>query len=433
MNRWGARFGDQAIPVGAVDAIAGRRIVGWAAAKRAVKVEARVDGEVVACATPHDERPDVAAAYPGLPSAGASGFVLELPADLHARGGIRSVEIVSTEGKRGARPATLAAFDVASPVVEAALRNAPPTTIASPFPRDITDLVAARWPEDCADLASPAGQRRFARRLSRLMAISGLNSTPALVSYGRYLSATLAHCRFVEKQFPAINPRAAAGAADFHSKPNGVAELFPIIHQLYVLRSNGVAGDFAEFGCFKGYSSSMLSFACAQIGIEMHIFDSFEGLPPAEGSGYQAGQYAGSLDEVRENIARFGAIDAVQFHQGFFSDSLRVWRPKALMCLWMDVDLESSARDLLVVAGRLDARGTVFSHECPAGNFSDGEIVCRPGPDNPIGPMVERFEAMGRPLRGQHVSGYIGAFWAKDGGIAMVDTEVLFELAERRV
>ena len=268
----------------------------------------------------------------------------------------------------------------------------------------------------------------FVKRLKQLLAIPGLNSLPALTEYARYLTVTLAHCRFVEKHFPTANSRAAADGADFHCKPNSVRELYPIIHQLQVLRSFGLNGDFAEFGCFKGYSSAMLSFACQQLGITMHIFDSFEGLPPSEGSGYEAGQYAGSLDEVRENVTRFGSVNSVQFHEGFFCDTFRDWRPPELLCLWMDVDLEVSARDLMVVADRLDPRGTVFSHECPAAIFRNGEIVSPPSPDNPVAPIIDRFERLGRSLTGHYVAGFTGAFWPRHGGIPVLDTELLFDL-----
>ena len=78
-----------------------------------------------------------------------------------------------------------------------------------------------------------------------------------------------------------------------------IRELFSIIHQLYVLKSRGVEGKFAEFGCFKGYSSAILSYASQQLGLEMHIFDYFEGLPSAPAAGYEAGQYAGSLEDDR--------------------------------------------------------------------------------------------------------------------------------------
>ena len=324
---------------------------------------------------------------------------------------------------------TLAQVQLAGHTLQETLSKLRPVDDAGPFPRDLVSLVAARWPDACADLASVAGQARFVAKLKQLLAVPGLNSLPALAGYARYLTVTLAHCRFVERHFPVDNPRASAGAADFHCKPNSVRELLPIIHQLYVLKSYGVQGDFAEFGCFKGYSSSMLSFACQQLGITMHVFDSFEGLPPAEGSGYEAGQYAGSLDEVRNNIERFGAPEAVQFHKGFFADSLGVWRPAQLMCLWMDVDLEVSAHDLMVVADRVDPRGTVFSHECPAGIFQGERIVSPPSPDNPVAPMLAKFEELGRPLTGSYVSGYTGAFWPRDAGIPVLDNEVLFDLA----
>lgn len=428
MNRLLNRIRNLLRPVGSVDAFAAGRVVGWAASKRPVIVEARVNGDTVASCKPGGNRPDVATAYPTLRGAVTSGFVLDLPANVAERGDIYRIEVLAKREGFFAVPAILASFDVANAIIEEKLRSASRSQITSPFPREVTDLVAARWPEDCTDLVSENGQRRFVHRLNQLLAMPGLNAIPALALYARYLTATLAHCRFVEKHFPIANSQAALGAADFHCKPNSVRELFPIIHQLYVLRSYGVEGDFAEFGCFKGYSSSMLSFACEQLGITMHIFDSFQGLPEAPGSGYAEGQYAGSLDEVRENVTRFGSIGATLFHKGFFSDSLRGWRPQKLMCLWMDVDLEVSARDLMVVADRLDERGTLFSHECPATLFQNGVIVTKASPDNPIVPMVERFDELERPLLGQHVSGYTGAFWPREGGIPVVDTDVLFEL-----
>jgi len=235
----------------------------------------------------------------------------------------------------------------------------------------------------------------------------------------------------VERHFPTTNLLADPDAADFYSKPNSIHELFPIIHQLYVLRSYGLDGDFVEAGCFKGYSSSMLSFACAQLGLRMHIFDSFQGLPPCEGSGYTAGQYAGHIDEVRDNITRFGAIESVEFHKGFFSQSLHEWQPADVMCLWMDVDLESSAIDLMQLADRLDPRATIFSHECVAGVFQEGRIDSPTAPDNPVAPVLARFEELGRKLTGQHVSGFTGAFWPIDGGIPVIDAEVLIELVRK--
>jgi hypothetical protein len=415
-------------PIGSIDSVAGGRVVGWTVGPGNIDVEAWIDGNFVAKTAPRDHRSDVAAAYPGKRGALTSGFSLDLPPDSLRADALAELQIIARPNAPWFPSRTLATLQVAGPALQAALRDVARAEVASPFPRAVTDIVAARWPEDCYDLVSETGQRRFVKRLKRLLAAPGLNALPALADYARYLTVTLAHCRFVEKHFPVENAAAKAGGTDFHCKPNSVRELFPIIHQLYVLRSRGIDGDFAEFGCFKGYSSSMLSFACQQLGISMHIFDSFEGLPPSEGSGYEAGQYAGSLDEVRENLTRFGAVDSVQFHKGFFSQTFSHWRPQALMCMWMDVDLEVSSRDLMVVADCLDRRGTVFSHECSAEIFQDGRIVSPPSPNNPIAPMLSRFDELGRPLTGHYVSGFTGAFWPSESGIPVIGTDVLFEL-----
>lgn len=415
-------------PRGSIDAVAGGRIAGWALGRGRLEVEAWLGDTCVARCMPSIERPDVAAAFASRPGSGDCGFSLDLPPGILQGAIVRELKIVA----RPVRPwpsATLANLHLAGPLAVRSLADPPAAGIRGPFPRSVIDTVAVNWPEDCADLTTIAGQQRFSDRLLTIMATPDLNALPAIADYACYLSQMMAHCRFVERHFPQTNPKASSGAADFHCKPNSIRELFPIIHQLYVLKSWGVKGDFAEFGCFKGYSSSMLSYACDHLGLKMHIFDSFEGLPPSEHSGYDPGQYAGSLDEVTDHVTRFGAIEAVEFHKGFFADTFRDWRPPQLMCLWMDVDLEVSSRDLMVVADRLNPQATLFSHECTAGIFINGDILTQPSPDNPIPPMLARHTDLQRPLTGQYVAGYTGAFWPRETGVPVIDTEVLMNMA----
>jgi O-methyltransferase len=424
-----SRFRKAIAPVGHVDAFAGGRVTGWAMAPGGVRIEAWLNGECMGRCRPSLTRLDVATAYPRQAAAEKSGFALDLPDAAMRPDMLGELHILARTALSRWPVTTIGSFQVAGEAVIKTLAHAGDSSIVGPFPRQVIDAIAAGWPEDCVDLHSAAGQRRFAARLRRVMATPGLNALPAVADYARYLTVTLAHCAFVERHFPTTNDRAVAGASDYHCKPNSVREIFAIIHQLYVLKSWGIQGDFAEFGCFKGYSSAMLSFACRQLGLHMHIFDSFEGLPSAEGSGYQAGQYAGSLPEVRDHVTRFGAVEAVEFHPGFFADTFRNWRPPPLMCLWMDVDLEVSARDLMVVADRLDPRAGLFSHECTADIFQEEGIVTQPRPDNPVTPMLDRHAELGRPLTGRYVSGYTGAFWPRNGGIPVIDNDVLMEIA----
>ena len=406
----------------------GSRVAGWALGRGPLTVEAWLGDRCVARSHPELDRPDVAHAFRDRAGAGTCGFAFDLPDAVVAPDDLGELRIIARPVRRWLPSKTIGALQVAGDRLERRLSQAGDSGIRGPFPKPVIDAIAAVWPEDCTDLDAVAGQTRFAARVARIMQTPGVNALPAFAEYARYLTLTLAHCRYVERHFPAFNAGAAAGAGDFSCKPNSLRELFAIIHQLYVLDSWSIPGDFAEFGCFKGYSSAMLSFACAQLGRRMHIFDSFAGLPEAAGSGYTAGQFAGGIDEVRDYLARFGAPDCVTFHEGFFADTFRAWSPPPLMCLWMDVDLEASARDLMVAATALDPRASLFSHECTPGIFQDGRIVTQPGPDNPIPPLLARHEELGRPLTGRYIAGFTGAFWPREMGIPVLENEVLMRL-----
>ena len=71
----------------------------------------------------------------------------------------------------------------------------------------------------------------------------------------------------------------------------------------------------------------------------------------------------------------------------------------------MDVDLDVSARDLMVVADELNPKATLFSHECNADRFQDGAISTSAHPDNPIPPVLARLEELSRPLTGRYIGG----------------------------
>lgn len=419
------RFGEFLAPRGQVDALAGSRIAGWAFGHGPLKVEAWLGGRCIARTSPSIARPDVAHAYSGRRGAAVSGFSLDLPEGSLDPDALSQLQIIARPLQPWMPNITLGAFDIVGDHLAQRMIEAGDCGIVGPFPRQVINAIAAVWPEDCVDLCSTEGQARFVSRLKRIMLIPDINAFPVFADYARYLSTTLAHCHFVERHFPAANTLSDVGAADFHCKPNSVHEIYSIIHQLYVLKSWGIDGDFAEFGCFKGYSSAMLSYACLQLGVKMHIFDSFEGLPSAPGSGYLPGQYAGNLNEVRDHVTRFGAVDCVTFHKGFFADTFREWRPAKLMCLWMDVDLEVSARDLMVVADALDPRASLFSHECNADIFREGKIVTQTSPDNPIPPMLQRHEKLGRPLTGRYIAGYTGAFWPISTGIPVASSDII--------
>src|SRR6201999_2938672 len=156
---------------------------------------------------------------------------------------------------------------------------------------------------------------------------------------------------------------------------NSAQELFCVAAHLATLRSYGVPGVFAEFGCFKGFSTAIFSYSAQQLDLPMHVFDSFEGLPPSDSGYYQAGDFTGSRPEVERNVAAYGDARPVSYHAGFFADSLPGFREERLCCVSMDVDLESSAKDVMTILPRLDPRGVLFSHECPPELFTHDSVT----------------------------------------------------------
>lgn len=108
-----------------------------------------------------------------------------------------------------------------------------------------------------------------------------------------------------------------------------------------------------EAGSYKGGSASKLSRAVRYAGRKFVVFDSFEGIPEHHeqhskniygGDAYfPPGSYKGSLDEVRSNIARYGAVEVCRFVKGWFDDTMPGFKDPVGVA-YIDVDLESSTR-----------------------------------------------------------------------------------------
>jgi hypothetical protein len=144
----------------------------------------------------------------------------------------------------------------------------------------------------------------------------------------------------------------------------------------------------------------------------MHVFDSFEGLPASGSSYYTAGDFAGALEEVKNNVAAFGDREIVTFHKGFFAKVLPTLSLGPVSCVWMDVDLESSARDVMQILPQLDRRGCLFSHECWPEHFSESrEVIAQQSHESVLPPVKQAFVNDGREPKGKFLAGRLGVVW----------------------
>src|SRR5712664_2381458 len=137
-----------------------------------------------------------------------------------------------------------------------------------------------------------------------------------------------------------------------------------------------VPGEVVECGCFKGGSTATLSVACHKAGRTLNVFDSFCGLPEptkedqshivlsdSEIHRYKKGAFAGSLETVKRNVSKWGAIEACRFWPGYFEETLPKFNEQVAVA-FCDVDLVESLKTCVQYLWPLMPDGAIlFTHE----------------------------------------------------------------------
>lgn len=132
-------------------------------------------------------------------------------------------------------------------------------------------------------------------------------------------------------------------------------------------------GVIVEAGCFKGSSTAKFSLAAALAGRELVVFDSFEGIPSndedhgktifGDAAYFGAGDYKGSLNEVRDNVTRFGEVSACRFIKGWFEQTMPEFN-EPVAAAYIDVDLASSTRTAIkYLYPLLRSGGSLYSQD----------------------------------------------------------------------
>jgi hypothetical protein len=135
-------------------------------------------------------------------------------------------------------------------------------------------------------------------------------------------------------------------------------------------------GGVVECGSYQGGSTTNFSLVCALIGRELHVFDSFAGLPePSEADKlhkvpslreirtFSKGRWCGTVEIVTENIRRYGNCSVCRFHQGYFDQTLPQFKEPVVFS-FCDVDLRASLETCVEnLWPLLQDRCMLFTHE----------------------------------------------------------------------
>ena len=134
-----------------------------------------------------------------------------------------------------------------------------------------------------------------------------------------------------------------------------------------------VPGVIVEAGAYKGGSTAKISLVAAYAKRTLCVFDSFEGLPLNKedhgkniygGDAYfPGGSYAGSLDEVKTAVSKYGDPNACTFVKGWFENTMTQFQEPVAVG-YIDVDLVSSTKTCLTyLFPRLIKNGVLFSQD----------------------------------------------------------------------
>ena len=152
--------------------------------------------------------------------------------------------------------------------------------------------------------------------------------------------------------------------------PEAIQKAFALVQQ----ESDGPVGDYYEFGLFRGYTFLQAYKHCKSLGISsthFYGFDSFEGLPPADGvdkadGRFFEGQFACSKEEVEKNLLENGIESKdITLIKGFYENSLtedlrKQYEFKPASVVLLDCDYYSSTRTAMLWMTPYIRTGTVL-------------------------------------------------------------------------
>jgi O-methyltransferase len=104
-------------------------------------------------------------------------------------------------------------------------------------------------------------------------------------------------------------------------------------------------GDIAEIGVYRGGTASILGHFADATGKQLHLFDTFAGMPETDSvkDWHKKGDFSDtSLDQVRRNLS---SVRNVNFYPGFFPATAGPVKDAIFCFVHVDVDIYQSVKD----------------------------------------------------------------------------------------
>lgn len=152
-------------------------------------------------------------------------------------------------------------------------------------------------------------------------------------------------------------------------KKGDFVRFFMLFTQARRVIRDGIEGDFAEVGVYRGLTAKVLLHCCD--GRPLHLFDTFEGHPDnvdGERDGTEYVRFVGdepmadtSLAAVREYL---GAADNLAFHQGYFPTTAKALESRHFAFVHLDGDQYRTIVDgLEFFYPRVSTGGVIVCHD----------------------------------------------------------------------
>lgn len=126
-----------------------------------------------------------------------------------------------------------------------------------------------------------------------------------------------------------------------------------------------IDGDVAEVGVYKGGSAKII---CETTKKQIHLFDTFEGLPEIgkedNETQFKKGEYRSSYGEIKKYLKKYATT---HFYKGLFPSTAYPVKDKKFSFVHLDVDLYKPTLDCLnFFYPRMNKGGVIVTHDYTA-------------------------------------------------------------------